>query len=235
MGTAKAMLGSVLGRFMFRDARVTRVDTPAPRFRRIALEGAALANVGFRAGDKLQVFLPSVGTRAYTPLDWDEARGATTLLVYLHGDAPGARWAGALAHGAAVQLFGPRRSLSAPNAEPVVLFGDETSFGLAHALAGTKAREVQAVFEVGDVAGARAMCDELGLAATLVQRSADETHLIGLHQQLSESRRRHAAATLLMSGRAHAIKTLRSRMRAAGEAPPASTKAYWAVGKAGLD
>ena len=236
MGTAKAVLGSVFGRFLFRDATVARVETPSPRFRRIALRGAALANVGWQAGDKLEVFLPLVGTRAYTPLDWDEAQGATTLLVYLHGEAPGTAWARTLAEGASVQLLGPRRSLAAPGSAPVVVFGDETSVGLAHALAGTEpARPLRAVLEVEDVAASRAVCDQLGLTATLVPRAADDAHLPEVHRRLSESWGVHTAATLVMSGRAQAIKTLRSHMRGAGEAPPACTKAYWSVGKAGLD
>lgn len=236
MGTGKAMFGSMFGRFIFRDAKVARIDAPSPRFRRITFEGTALCDVAWQAGDKLQVFLPTVGTRAYTPLHWDDTRGATALLVYLHGDAPGAAWARALTEGAATQLFGPRRSLSAPDGEPVVVFGDETSFGLAHALTQRPTgREARAVFEVGDIAESRAMCDQLGLSATLVRRAADDAHLAELHERLTEARRGNAAATLLMSGRAHAIKTLRSRMRAAGEAPPSSTKAYWSVGKAGLD
>lgn len=236
MGTAKAVLGSVLGRFIFRSCTVTRVDALSPRFRRIRLTGPALTGAAWQPGDKLQVFLPAVGTRAYTPLDWDEAQGATTLVVYLHGDAPGTTWARALVGGESVQVLGPRRSLARPGAPATVLFGDETSFGLAAALSRQEpARPVHAVLEVDDADEAATVLAALDVRATLIPRATADAHLADVQLRLREALRDHAGAALLMSGRAHAIQTLRSRLRKDGAAPAITTKAYWSLGKAGLD
>ena len=65
-------------------------------------------------GDKVQVFLPDIGMRTYTPLSW-ETRGATTFLAYVHGDTPGATWAKRVKAGDEVSFFGPRIAISSEN------------------------------------------------------------------------------------------------------------------------
>jgi NADPH-dependent ferric siderophore reductase len=122
-------------RWLMRPARVAAVETLSPRFRLIELEGKALRNVAWTAGEKLQVAIGSgLSARTYTPISWDAGSGRTRILTFAHGEGPGSRWAGGLREGNTCQFFGPRRSLDLSSLEsPVVLFGDETSFGLAAA------------------------------------------------------------------------------------------------------
>ena len=231
MSSAKAILGGMLGRFIFRAAQVAELSDPAPGFRRITLEGDALRGGSWQPGDKLQVFLPAIGTRAYTPLLWDAQLGRTALLVYVHGDGPGATWARDLAVGDAVQLFGPRRSISANGAPAIVVFGDETSVGLTHALKRDRGgRQVIAVLEVSRSADCDAVLQALALEATLVQRSAADQHLGDVAEHLRAALRAQPQALLVMTGRARSIQSLKRELRA-----KATTKAYWAPGKVGLD
>ncbi len=81
MTSAKALIGNVLGRFIFHDVTVTRVRDIAPRFRWVEFEGPALRGESWVAGDKVQVFLPEMGMRTYTPLTWDSQKGSTAFLV----------------------------------------------------------------------------------------------------------------------------------------------------------
>lgn len=98
MPSAKALLGAALGRFLFREATVTRITPLGARFRLVDLEGAALREVKWTPGDKVQVFLDGVGFRTYTPMTWDAVAGTTRFLVYVHDAAyPGAGWGRALA------------------------------------------------------------------------------------------------------------------------------------------
>jgi ferric-chelate reductase (NADPH) len=231
MSSAKAMLGGLLGRFIFRAAQVTEVSRPAPGFRHISFAGDALRGATWEPGDKLQVFLPEVGTRAYTPLFWDPDAGRTALLVYVHGDSPGAAWARDLASGAAVQLFGPRRSLSANHARSIVVFGDETSIGLSYALRTTRPeRQVTTVLEVSRPADSDDVLRALGLEATLVQRAEADAHLGAVAGHLRAALQAQRDPLLVMTGRARAIQSVKRELRAT-----ATTKAYWALGKVGLD
>src|SRR5947208_11720096 len=73
-----------------------------------------------------------LSARTYTPMSWDAVNGRTRMLTFAHGDGPGSRWASGLREDDTCQFFGPRHSLDLSGLEsPVVLFGDETSFGLA--------------------------------------------------------------------------------------------------------
>ena len=93
--TAKAFVKGVIGRLVFRDATVTRAEALGPHFRRLVLGGPGLGGATWSPGDKLQVFLPGVGTRAYTPVRWDAAAGETE-----HDGLEPATRSGALPHAA---------------------------------------------------------------------------------------------------------------------------------------
>lgn len=224
MASAKALLGAALGRFLFREATVTRVTPLGARFRLVELEGAALRGVTWTPGDKVQVFLDGVGFRTYTPMAWDAAAGTTRLLVYVHDAAyPGAGWGRSLVVGARCRLFGPRGSIDFPAlGGGVTLVGDETSFAAAAALGKDRAERV--VLEVnGDHDPAEAVT-VLGVPVTLVRRAPDDAHLAEVARSLEK------AAPIVLTGRAQMIQALRARGLKA-----AKTKAYWSVGKSGLD
>ncbi|MFP2962654.1 siderophore-interacting protein [Myxococcus sp. 1LA] len=236
MASAKALLGSVLGRFIFTDSRVTRIHERSPVFRQLDCEGPALKGQEWTPGDKVQVFLPGLGMRTYTPLSWDAERGATSFLVYLHGGSPGAKWGREVKVGDTVQFFGPRRSLAleAGNA-PVVLFGDETSFAVAYAFRTAAKRDVTPLFEVTAPDACEPALRELGFEAPLVAREPGDAHLARIHERLRAALREKPGAVLVMTGRAQSIQALRARLRGDGAPATSKVKAYWAVGKTGLD
>ncbi len=168
-------------KWLMRPARVAAVETLSPHFRLVDLEGEALRNVVWTVGQKVQVAMGSgLSARTYTPMSWDADSGRTRMLTFAHGDGPGSRWASGLREGDTCQFFGPRRSLDLSGLEQrVVLFGDETSFGLAAAVR-DNAQDAGAmhVFEAFDVAESRRALEAIGLGqATLIERIADDAHL----------------------------------------------------------
>ena len=223
-------------RWMMRPARVAAVETLSPRFRLIDLEGEGLKNVAWLPGQKVQVAIGSgLSSRTYTPMSWDADAGRTRLLVFLHGDGPGSRWAGSLLEGEGCQFLGPRRSLDLSGADrPVVLFGDETSFGLAAALQGGPAA-VESVFEVSDDAESRAALTAIGLGrATVIERRDGDAHLAEIGADLS----RHVArgACFVLTGKAQSIQNVSQALKKSGmESSSVRSKAYWSPGKTGLD
>jgi NADPH-dependent ferric siderophore reductase len=233
MNSAKALLGSVLGRFVFREAVLARADQLSTHFRRLTFAGPGLRGAAWTPGDKVQIFLPGVGMRTYTPTRWDGEAGETEFVIYLHGESPGARWAHQVAAGDAVQLFGPRGSLPVGRGSRAIVFGDETSVGLAVANGAAE----RAVLEVSDAAETGGVLRALGLTGvTVIGRESDGSHHPALVDALASAAPAGAAAPLVLSGRAGAIQAVRQGLKARNVSLSSTkSKAYWAPGKVGLD
>jgi len=201
------------------------------------LRGEGLRNSGWTAGDKVQVYLPDEGMRTYTPLGWDEERGTTELLVYAHGDGPGSRWSRALSAGQGCQFMGPRRSLVFQKDETVFLFGDETSFAVAHALkTSMRPGAVRAVFEVSDAGESEDVLRQLDLGeSAVVVRALGEEHLGAACESIRRALEARPNTRVALTGRAQSIQWIRVALKRDGLRPPSTVKAYWSVGKKGLD
>ncbi|GLK69069.1 siderophore-interacting protein [Hansschlegelia plantiphila] len=230
---SRALLGLLMKR-----ATVVATKRLTDRFRLITLEGSALEGVAWTPGLKIQIAMGSAFVaRTYTPIEWDIEGGRTQILTFAHGDGPGSRWASGLSEGDTCQFFGPRRSIDLSDVEsPVVLFGDETSFGLAAALCCLpRGADAIHVFEVSDVAESRPVLEALGLGqAVLIQRIADDAHLAAAEAEAL----RFAAggAHFVLTGKASSIQRISRTLKAADvRSSRVKTKAYWAQGKVGLD
>jgi NADPH-dependent ferric siderophore reductase len=227
MASAKALLGAVAGRFLFRHGEVTRVARLGERFVRVDVAGAELAGAPFVPGDKAQVFLPGIGMRTYTPITWADV-GSTWFIGFLHGDGPGARWLREARAGDAVAFLGPRRSIDVRDVDgPLVLLGDETSLALAVSLTRARPeRAVRVVLEAEAPEEVREVARQLEIELALVAVKGD---IAALDRVLGEQL--EGGATPVISGCAATIQALKRGRRGAG----GKTKAYWAAGKRGLD
>ncbi|WP_343616986.1 siderophore-interacting protein [Novosphingobium sp.] len=226
------VISKALIRLLMRNARVSACESLGSRFRLITLEGEELRHVSWSAGEKIQISLGSAFTnRTYTPLNWDAPAGTTRILVFAHGEGPGSAWALNVKVGDPCHLFGPRRSLD-PSSLPanLILFGDETSLGLAKALQETRQPgtlrtilEVDSVDETGSVVTALALQN-----VELITRGASNTQTAAEPTDMD--------CGFLLTGKAQSIQVLRTDLKARG-IPVSSiiTKAYWAPGKRGLD
>src|SRR5690606_8940967 len=102
---------SALTRLLMKRATVTKTQVLSEHFRCVTLSGDALRDVRWTLGQKVHVAVGSWVYRTYTLLTWNAARGETELILFLHGDAPGAAWGCALTEGDDCALFGSRHSL----------------------------------------------------------------------------------------------------------------------------
>lgn len=223
------LIETALNKLLTRSAQVQAVEPIGSSFRLLTLAGPALRGVDWTPGDKLQVVLGGWQRRTYTPIDWDAVAGRTRLLVYLHGDAPGTRWARTLRVGDGCQLFGPRKSVRlAPAASPLILAGDETALGLAAAL--SSQAQLSMLCEVAAQADVLAVIAHLELQDVhLVARGDSAAALAALLQA-------QPMADLVLSGQGATIQQLGRVLRAQGwEGARRQSKAYWVAGKSGLD
>jgi len=233
------LIEAAMFKLFTRGARVAEIEDIGGAFRIITLSGEALRKVEWTPGDKIQIQLGGWTQRTYTPMGWDAENGRTRILVYLHGDAPGTRWARALRVGDECIVFGPRKSvrLARPQST-IILFGDETSLGLAAALRDQmSAPTVLALFEVSNRADTARVVERLDLnGAALCPIVENDGHFGELETRMSALLREHASADIVLTGRAGAIQQMSRLLRQHGVASGRrESKAYWAPGKTGID
>jgi NADPH-dependent ferric siderophore reductase len=236
--TAPGRLSQTLIRMFMKQARVSAMESVAGGFHLITLQGSALKGVAWAPGQKIQIAMGSAFvSRTYTPIEWDAAQGSTRLLGYAHGNGPGSAWLGNLKVGDECAIFGPRASLDVGHISGLrVVLGDETSLGLIHTLARHSAgNPLQSLLEVASVDDVSRVRDRLNLhAVELFARTPDEEHLQGIEARLPVLAA--AGASFILTGKATSIQRLQRALKAQGV--PRSrllTKAYWALGKTGLD
>ncbi|EAQ81522.1 hypothetical protein DSM3645_28112 [Blastopirellula marina DSM 3645] len=234
------MVEFAMQKLFARQALVDSIEELNPKFRLITLNGDALKNVVWTPGDKIQIQLGGWVQRTYTPLDWEPDEGRTRILVYLHAEGPGTRWACSLRVGDACPLFGPRRSINLTQLRrPAVFFGDETTFGLARALRATTSETegVEFLFEVSTLSESVQTLEHLGIAnAQHCVRADDDAHLPELETRMLGLLDSQQPAQFVLAGRSTAIQRIRQALRQRScSSAQFHTRAYWAPGKKGLD
>lgn len=208
------------------------------RFQLIRFQGESLKKAQWQPGDKIQISL-DLSRRTYTPLSWNIETGESEILAYSHTDQSKASlWLKSLKTNESFHYFGPRRSLLINElGSDLLFFGDETSFGVAHALKMAKPGEqnIPFFFEVSDKIEASKLLSCLHVEpATLIAKETNE--LQQLAQNFVIMLNDNPDATLVLTGRASSIQTLRKILRDGGILMKRITvKAYWADGKKGLD
>ncbi len=223
-------------RLFMRQGRIAANEPLGGHFRLIRIEGPDLKDVKWSPGDKVQIALGSAFlARTYTPIEWDSDAGATRIVAYAHGAGPGSDWLRAATPGESCTFLGPRTSLRMSDLSgPLVIFGDETSFGLAMAAA-TLVSDTppRCLFEVRSEAEARSVLGSLGLSHAEVFERGDG-HLERIRGAIAESMLE--GRSIVLTGDARSIQHLRQGMRPLGvPSGRVKTKAYWAPGKTGLD
>lgn len=225
-------------RLLMRPARVSAVAGLSEHFRLIDFAGEALKGASWSPGDKVQIKLGGgFLTRTYTPIVWDGVTGETRILTYRNGAGPGSEWAGATTPGDERPLFGPHASIDLENLPAsTLLFGDETSLGLAIALerSGDAAARRHYVFEVNDRDESAGILHRFGLQATLFQRQPDDGHSDELIRAILPFAGVDSA--FVLSGKAASIQRLSRALKATNvTSRRIRAKVYWTPGMSGLD
>lgn len=230
MASLKGLVSQAIGGLFFTQTRLVSIREPAQGLRELTVEGEALRGARCEVGDKAQVLVPGPEVRTYTPYGFDSARGSLRFLVFSHGvSSPGVAWGRSVTVGETVQFLGPQRSLAVPATGPVVLFGDETSLAVSHDV--SRRGPARMVLEVTNAEQIRAALPALALEdVTLVERRPSDAHLQDVAVAIEVALAKTPTASLLLTGRAQSIQAVKRTVKA-----PARTRAYWSVGKKGLD
>ncbi|QSQ12777.1 siderophore-interacting protein [Myxococcus landrumensis] len=228
-----AVLANTLMPWFAKPSRVTRVETLAPRLRRVRFEGDALRGIAHAAGQEVEFRVGPTAFRHYTPSLMDPAGGAMEVIFYLHGQGPGSAWAEALKPGDAVDIIGPGGRLGVDLDAPAHLFlGDETCLGLFQAMIRALPSPLRLLGAVEVEPGAEDWLARTGvpLAAVVRRASRGEALSAWLKQNVQPG------ATYYLAGHAGSIVALRKELleRHGCSRRSLRSKAYWADGKRGL-
>jgi len=234
----KQALGLALRRLLMKHATVVENEKIGENYRRLTFEGQALTGVDWVPGQKVQIAMSEAFvTRTYTPVEWEAKAGRAAIVGYAHGGGPGSAWLRDIKPGNECDILGPPASIDTRAISgPLVLFGDETSIGLAGAIVRQDCdRLCQCHFEVDDRTSAEDVLAGLGIAgAALFKRTASDHHLGEMEAALAALAK--TPASFVLTGKAGTIQRFRQILRR--HSVPSRrliTKAYWAPGKVGLD
>ncbi len=237
MSALKRTLMSVIGDRILERALVAEVNEVSENFRFIDLESESFKSIDLKLGDKIQINTGDWNFRTYTPVVVQHELGRVGILVYLHGNGPGSKWAKQARSGDALHVFGPRRSiqLSGSNA-PLVIFGDETGIAVSASIQRRRERPItKMVFEATVPSEVESIVQDMRLEKVDVfKKSPDGNVTEASIQSVLECARN--GSHLLLTGRAESIRQMRDRLRSEGiPMSRVTTKAYWATSKQGLD
>jgi len=230
-----SLVAQTFSRLFFKRAAVTGNEAVAGGFRLLTLRNPFSDGRRWAPGQVLDIRVGAFQTRTYTLLPSRPEGGDLQFLAFLHGHGPGSDWAASVRPGAPCEFRLPQRSMNLERfGDALLVFGDETSFGLA--AAATRAGiATRCVFEVDDVPQAGQALAAVGVRdARLFARSPGHGHLTSAAQVLREAAA--GPCTFVLTGRAASIQQMHRLLKSAG-LPSARlrTKAYWAPGKTGMD
>ncbi|WP_134087960.1 FAD-binding oxidoreductase [Olivibacter sp. XZL3] len=110
---------------------VSKVEYLSNTVKRIQFKGN-IKKLNFGVGSFIDFRVSDTEARRYTVSYVNAAGGILELIAHLHGEAPGSSFMGNLSVGDKVNINPPRPyKYYDPSAERYIIFGDETSLGLA--------------------------------------------------------------------------------------------------------
>ncbi|MCW7468186.1 siderophore-interacting protein [Leptospira kanakyensis] len=233
----KRSIKSVFSIFLT-QTKVSKMERLAEGFVLIEMTGTKLKEAKWIPGSKVQVDVGNLTYRTYTPISVDKNEGKLSFLAYKRNDGPASTWIHSLKVGDPCEVFGPRESLDFSNIEEdAILFGDETSLGIAKVLQNNVKKKSYPFLELNSLAAGKEALGHLGLTwERLVERSLDGSHLQTIAKEMAELISKIPDAKVFLTGRASSIQQVRAYLKNSGiPTNKLKVRAYWADGKKGLD
>ena len=225
------------------DLEVVEAAPLSPAIRRIRLRADGLGSMSYQPGQDLMISVARlegrVVRRRYTIRELDRTAGTVTIDVVLHGDGPGARWAGRAASGDRLEAIGPRGKVVVdPGADWHLFVGDESFTPAAWAMsASVEPSRATSILEAApeDIAGSDWPTDgDVRWVTRPASRPvADGTGLLAALDAWSPPIGR---GHVYVGGEARVVGALRQSLLARGlDGDRLSAKAYWRAGAANAD
>lgn len=220
------------------QTKVSKLERLAEDFILIEMTGTKLKEAKCIPGCKVQVDVGNLTYRTYTPIHVDKDEGKLSFLCYNRKEGPASTWIHSLKVGDPCEVFGPRESLDFSNLEgDAILFGDETSFGIAKVLQNNVKKKSYTFLELNSAEVGKEVLGHLGLTGLrMMKRSLEGSHLQTMAKEMFDLISEIPDAKIFLTGRASSIQQVRSYLKNSGiSTNRLKVRAYWADGKKGLD
>jgi ferric-chelate reductase (NADPH) len=223
----KKIIKKILGPIFLEHSKIVSNEKLSPHFHLLTIKGSELKKIEWIAGQKVKLSINQDESRSYTPLSWDSQNGIMKTLIYTCEQGPGAVWARDVHPQTKVSVHGPKSSVVVDRAfKNVLFFGDETTFGLAHALKkNTPEVNFHFYFETAHIEEAQSILKTLEL---------NGSKLSGLNQFESISKSMLEKyivvkdARIILAGKQQSIVALREHLYSLAIPPEIiSKKVYW--------
>ncbi|EMY60159.1 siderophore-interacting protein [Leptospira terpstrae] len=220
------------------QTKVSKIVRLAENFVLIEMAGTKLKEAKWIPGCKVQVDVGNLTYRTYTPISVDKEEGKLSFLCYNRKEGPASTWIHSLKVGDPCEVFGPRESLDFSNLEgDAILFGDETSFGIAKVLQNNVKKKSYTFLELNSAEVGKEVLGHLGLTDhRMMERSLDGSHLQTMAKEMFDLISEIPDPKIFLTGRASSIQQVRAYLKDSGiPTNRLKVRSYWADGKKGLD
>jgi NADPH-dependent ferric siderophore reductase len=228
---------------MLIQGQVTAVEPLGPRMRLIRISGDGMTGLTYKPGQQVRVTVAEspaaldwlVGTlRTYSVWDYD---GSTLeLVVFDHGEGPGATWGRGVKPGDDLQMLKPQGNFTLGDASYHLFVGEETAsvaFGAMLRAMPPNARAL-AVIEVDEPEDALPLTGEVRWHYRYGASAADSKTLL---EAVRQEPLPDEPGIAYLAGEARTIQAVRSYLVKERGWPRRSvlTKPFWTPGKKGMD
>ena len=227
MSSAKKFLVKLLGPLILSKSKIVSNERISPHFQFLTIQGKSLRKAEWIPGQKIQIQLKNDDMRSYTPSSWDSSKGVMQTLVYMHGKGPGALWARDAAPASKVTVIGPRKSLKLdPEDKNIIFFGDETTFGLAHALKKyTEDIRYSFLFEANDLSESKSVLERFELGDSPLYK-LNQYEIVS--KEIVELFNKNKQTRIILSGKQQSIVKVREYLYESGiPKDNIDKKVYW--------
>ncbi len=227
MSSIKNILVKILGPIILSKSKVVSNEQLSPHFHLLTIQGKKL-KTHWSPGQKIQVKLKDDQIRSYTPSSWDSRAGVMQTLVYMHGKGPGALWARDAKPENKVVILGPKNSLALdPEIKIVIFFGDETTFGLAHAIKKNIPKiKFHFYMEANDLEESSLILKKFELSEETLLVSTNQLKILSC--RIANLFQENRSTKIILSGKQQSIVALRAKLYALNvPATSIGTKVYW--------
>ena len=225
--SAKKFFKKIMKTIIPSDIKIVSNERLSPHFQFLTIKGKSLRKAEWFPGQKIKIRMKDDESRSYTPSYWNSEDGVVQTLIYMHGKGLGALWARDAKEASRVSIEGPRKSLKIEaDDKNILFFGDETTYGLAHALKKhTQNINYHFYFEAIDTNESKIILERFELGNSLLY-SVNQLEKISaeIHTQFNFNKK----SRIILSGKQQSIVRLRELLYTAGIPQEAvDKKVYW--------
>lgn len=216
-----------------KKAVVTNIHYYHPQFKKIVFQGDDLKGLKCKPGAQIEPRVSDTDFRHYNPSAFDSSTGTCEMLIYLHKQGAGSRWAENVQPGEPVYLMGPANKISLNTSAPkVVLLGDETAIGTFLFMQNGLSKAQQLYGAVETEKHLQHLPQLVGLRLPVVVRRANRAEaLLDIAAQYLP----HTNAQFYLLGHAGTNKLLKRYLTQNGiNSSQITTVKYWEEGRSGL-